>query len=157
MLLFNIVSMQFNTAFPWLYKSAEALSIEVFVGITQKLLDMLLDIFIILKLTASTETLRPFFVQMSIPIVIRCALCIVGHYYGAWPYPLLNDKQKSFSIPGQHRHKKVFPEPLSNRQKPTTSQRCSNQNARTCRQKELQSTTLCLEIESSACIKAPRG
>ena len=31
MLLFNIVSLQFNTAFPSVYKSAEACTIEVFV------------------------------------------------------------------------------------------------------------------------------
>ena len=52
MLLINIVCLQFNIVFPSLYRLGETRSIEAFVGITQKLWDMLLNILVVLKLNA---------------------------------------------------------------------------------------------------------
>jgi len=101
----------------------------------------------------------------------------IGHYSGAWPYPLLNDRQKSLWIPRRHRHKKSPSRATFETAKnpksinptspvilsmtyfgfinfnhysvpPKSSLLVSSQNTQTSRQKLLQSTTVRLLTES---------
>ena len=61
MLLFDTVPLQFSRVFPSFYKSA-----EVFVGIMQKLADMLLSVFIVLKLNPTLQVILTVVQNMTV-------------------------------------------------------------------------------------------